>query len=625
MAKKKLTKQEQAFLDSIKSKISKYGIKTSIKNVLTKSKNQFIMSEYNDKKNEIIEINCEWYLCKLSFYYFVDKYGWVSHPIKGIIPFKQFYVQKHVIKEFKKNRFNIFLKSRQVGISTISANYALWFANFNESKFVDIISVKKEKAKEFMDKCKITYNRLPKYLQVPSKNDNLTELMLTNESKLLVEASGENAGRGSGVSLLIIDEAGFIDKIKRIWTSAYPTLTTGGDAIIISTPNGTSGTGEWFYKQWQKSIHGGNLSKSKKNLITIKFNPIFIHWFEVPGRGLDDLLKKYSEKKYRENPEIFEQFKKEAEKTIPTNAWYQTTLANQGLKEFRQEYLCDFIISGQLVLSQEKLDDIRLKCKRPKYQNEIAGIKMPNLWVWKTPIAKHKYIMGVDVASGGSDDYSAFQIINLNTMEQVAEYKGFISTKKYSNKLKEIARLYNDAFIAIEGTGLGQAVFDGVLKTEINPYYNILKTLKSKNEIKEWYAWQTTSKTRPLVIDELLNHVNDEENKLEHRLKIYSERLLEEFNTLIFNNNRIEAAKECNDDALFALGLALYHKNEAKYFSTNMIGLDGELIEFEEGEVDIDYSNPIDDDWTTVYDPGIDEIFEKETGLNLKEYKKVLN
>ena len=48
-----------------------------------------------------------------------------------------------------ENRFNVILKSRQLGISTLSAGYSLWLMLFHEDKNVLVIATKQEVAKNF--------------------------------------------------------------------------------------------------------------------------------------------------------------------------------------------------------------------------------------------------------------------------------------------------------------------------------------------------------------------------------------------------------------------------------------------------------------------------------------------
>ena len=56
--------------------------------------------------------------------YFINKYVRIQHPTKGTIAFNTFPFQDECINDFRKHRFNIILKSRQLGISTVAAAYA---------------------------------------------------------------------------------------------------------------------------------------------------------------------------------------------------------------------------------------------------------------------------------------------------------------------------------------------------------------------------------------------------------------------------------------------------------------------------------------------------------------------
>ena len=62
--------------------------------------------------------------------YFINNYAKITHPLKGLVPFKTYDYQKDILKDFEDHRFNIVLKSRQLGISTLSACYAVWLATF---------------------------------------------------------------------------------------------------------------------------------------------------------------------------------------------------------------------------------------------------------------------------------------------------------------------------------------------------------------------------------------------------------------------------------------------------------------------------------------------------------------
>ena len=72
------------------------------------------------------------------------------------------------------------------------------------------------------------YENLPSWLKVDALENNKLNLRLKNGSQIKATSASSDAGRSEAVSLLIIDEAAFIDNIGEIWASAQQTLATGG-------------------------------------------------------------------------------------------------------------------------------------------------------------------------------------------------------------------------------------------------------------------------------------------------------------------------------------------------------------------------------------------------------------
>ena len=79
-------------------------------------------------KNEIVK---ELVKCGNDPQYFIDNYCKISHPLKAQIPFKTYDYQRDLLHDFNDYRFNVILKGRQLGISTISAAYVAWFMLFH--------------------------------------------------------------------------------------------------------------------------------------------------------------------------------------------------------------------------------------------------------------------------------------------------------------------------------------------------------------------------------------------------------------------------------------------------------------------------------------------------------------
>ena len=195
----------------------------------------------------------EYLKCAKDPVYFFRKYCYIQHPSRGKILFNLYDFQEDLMSAVSDNRFNVILKSRQLGISTLSAGYSLWLMLFHEDKNVLVIATKQEVAKNLVTKVRFMHQNLPSWLRGNTEEDNKLSLRLRNGSQIKATSAAGDAGRSEALSMLIIDEGAFIKGIDEIWASAQSTLSTGGKAIVLSTPNGV---GNFFHKTWLKGEEG---------------------------------------------------------------------------------------------------------------------------------------------------------------------------------------------------------------------------------------------------------------------------------------------------------------------------------------------------------------------------------
>jgi hypothetical protein len=366
------------------------------------------------QKKSLKQIIAEEYKrCASDPIYFMKKYCMIQHPVRGKIPFHLFPFQEKTLTEFKNNRFNVVLKSRQTGISTLSAGFSLWKMLFNSDFNILVIATKQEVAKNLVTKVRVMHELLPSWMKGGSLEDNKLSLKLSNGSQIKAIASSPDAGRSEALSLLIFDEAAFIDDIDEIWLSAQSTLSTGGSCIALSTPNGV---GNWFHKTWVGA-------EDKTN----GFNTIRLHWTVHPER----------DQKWRD----------EQEKLL-------------GPKGAAQECDCDFVSSGDTVIDPT----ILLFYKDTYIQDPIErGGFDGNLWRWEYPDYNKTYIVVADVARGDGADYSTAHVLDVVNLSQVAEYRGKLDTKDFGNFLVSLATDYNNALLVIENANIGWATIQQVI------------------------------------------------------------------------------------------------------------------------------------------------------------------
>ncbi len=473
----------------------------------------------SDKKQLKEAIKREYAKCATDPVYFLGKYGIIQHPVRGKVNFNLYDFQEKSLESFMKHDYNIVLKARQLGLSTLTAGYALWMMTFQQDKNILVIATKQETAKNLVTKVRVMHANLPGWLKQPCVEDNKLSLRYKNGSQIKAVASSEESGRSEALSLLIIDEAAFIDKIDTIWGAAQQTLATGGRALVISTPNGV---GNFFHKTWIGAEDGTN-----------DFNFIKLHWSVHPERG--------------------QEWRDEQDKLL-------------GPSLAAQECDCDFITSGRGVIDGLLLENLKETSVREPM--EKRGIDS-NYWIWQPPNYTKNYVVSADVSRGDGTDYSAFHIIDVETLEQVAEYKGKISTQDFGNMLVNVASEYNNALLVVENNNIGWAAIQQVIDREYPnlfytskdlQYVDVQHQMTNKYRVQERNmvpGFSTTQKTRPLIVAKL------EEMFREESVVVHSQRLIDELFVFIYNGNRAEAMTGYNDDLVMSFAIALWVRDTA--------------------------------------------------------------
>jgi hypothetical protein len=474
-----------------------------------------------------IVIRQEYLKCAKDPVHFMRKYCYIQHPQRGRIQFNLYPFQEKVLTLFQQNDYSAILKSRQLGISTLAAGYSLWLMTFHKDRNVLALATTQATARNLVTKVQFMWENLPSWLKVESAENNKLSLRLVNGSKIQAKSSNADAARSEAVSLLIIDEAAFIDNIAETWASAQQTLATGGGAIVLSTPYGT---GNWFHQTWVRAEAGEN-----------DFLPIKLPWYVHPERD---------------------------------QAWRDAQDALLGDPRLAaQECDCDFSTSGDIVFYNEYLEYYEKSHIKDPLERRGAD---QNLWVWESADYSRDYMVVTDVARGDGKDYSTFHVIDIESAVQVAEYKGQIGTKEYGHLLVGIATEYNNAMLVIENANIGWATIQVAIDRQYsNLYYSQRSGEATVDSYFDKYQDHTkmvpgftmSKKTRPMVIGKFQEYISDQS------VTIQSKRLVEEMKVFIWKNGRAEAQTGYNDDLVMAFGIALYVRDTALKFRQRGIDL----------------------------------------------------
>lgn len=196
------------------------------------------------------------------------------------------------------------------------------------------------------------------------------------------------------------------------WSSISPTLSTGGSAIITSTPNGDQGL---FAELWRGAEMGIG-----------DFKHLFVPWDAPPGRD--------------------EKFK-------------QKMIAEQGEQKWKQEFECQFISSDALLISSLFLQNLTTEFKAYKLLKEVQKVKF-----WDDIKEGHSYIMGVDPSTGSGNDFSVITIFSFPDLVQVAEYRNnTMSTTELYKMIKNLLLFMESKKCEIHWSTENNGVGEGVL------------------------------------------------------------------------------------------------------------------------------------------------------------------
>ena len=354
----------------------------------------------------------EFIKCQKNPAYFIENYVNIVSIDEGLVPFKLYDFQKEMVGTFHSNRFTICKLPRQSGKSTTIISYLIHYVIFNDAVNVAILANKAATARDLLGRFQLAYEHLPEWMQQGVMNWNKGSLELENGSKIIAASTSASAVRGGSYNIIFLDEFAFIPAniAEQFFSSVYPTITAGqtSKVIIVSTPHGMN----MFYKMWTEAVN----EKSE-------FVPIEVHWREVPGR--DD-------------------------------AWKEQTVRNTSEQQFLQEFECSFLGSINTLISPTKIQEI-------PYADPIesnAGFD-----VHEQPKKDAMYCICVDVARGGSNDYSAFTVIDISTVpyRMIAKYRNNeIKPLIFPEIIYNIAVAYNNAYILVEINDIGGQIADAL-------------------------------------------------------------------------------------------------------------------------------------------------------------------
>ena len=357
-----------------------------------------------------------------GYLYFMDNFFYIQHPTKGSMLYHPWPYQERLIETYHKYRYSISLMPRQSGKSTSAAGYLLWYAMFVPDSTILIAAHKYTGAQEIMQRVRYAYENCPDYIKAGVTTYNKGSLDFENGSRIVSATTTENTGRGMSITLLYLDEFAFVRPsiAKEFWTAITPTLSTGGKAIITSTPNSDEDQFAFIWKGANKTEDEfGNTTELGVN----GFKSYRAYWNEQPGRD---------------------------------QKWADEMKAQLGEDRFNREIGCEFIIADETLINPNTL--IAMEGIEPVS-------RMGQVRWYKKPVKGSIYTVSLDPSLGTGSDPAAIQIFEANTVTQVGEWKH--NKTDIPTQIKLIAQINkyivectgepNNLYYSVENNSIGEA------------------------------------------------------------------------------------------------------------------------------------------------------------------------
>lgn len=530
--------------------------------------------------------------------YFIEHYlSTFNADERKEVPFKLFPRQVEFLRSLCEHPNTIAIKHRQAGITTVSSAWITGqcvFASSKSPETILCIGNKLDISQQLVEKIGIFLDQVPRwmwgseYYSPDPKSEKNTKSIYKARNKQYIElfngcriharSSGENAARGiSAVSILIFDEAAFIQNGTTVYAQAVAATASVKDAkiIMVSTPNGKDAL---YYKTYVNAL-------DKKN----NYNPVEFKWFQDlrynrylkwyrhnnDTGGNDEIVEtvigtkgeiEYNEERWR---------KLEREGWIPTSPWYVSMCKsfNNDSQKIAQELNVSFLGSSDNVVPVEVIEK-QMKSNVIQITDDwkLIDTLVKETWIWKDPIPGHRYICACDPSSGSGEDSTAIQIIDVDGVdengipcfEQVLEYNGKVNGNEVGQLVDRYARIYNDALTVVECIG---GYGDSVVLTLMdlgypNLYYDNpqMKNYTNQNLLKVQNAFEQQKqlpgfRTSALRLQMIANFVDMLKS---NAFRVRSQRTINELDTWIFKNGRPDHMDGSHDDLLTCLAMGLF-------------------------------------------------------------------
>ena len=436
-------------------------------------------------------------------------------------------IANKVQKAFEKKRGqrNIVLKARQMGLTTwVAARFFLKTITQPGTLTLEVAHTQ-EAAEEIFRIVHRFCDWLPDGLReglLRTGRANVRQIVFPemDAEYRVVSAADRNAGRGLTVQNLHCSElARWPGDAADILAGLRAAMAPGGELILESTPQGVGGC---FYEEWRKAAETGTVRH------------FFPWWMETRYRSkaVDKASLTDEERGLMETHGL----------NLGQIAYRRRIRADfRGLtaQEYAEDEESCFLASGESMFELAAVEARLTTAPEP-----VERRKNGELEIWLPPVRGKEYVVAVDPAGGGSDgDYSAAQVLEMETGLQCAEFAGHVGGLELARYVTKLAAEYNGAWLVVERNNHGSGVL--ALAENACKYDRIYRQGGQA-------GWLTTSVSRPWAISRLGAALVEDPECFQSR------RLLSECRSFVRHPNGSSGAQSgTHDDRVMAMAIAL--------------------------------------------------------------------
>ncbi|MGA3082161.1 MAG: terminase [Terracidiphilus sp.] len=432
--------------------------------------------------------------------------------------------------ERRRGERNIVLKARQMGMTTWAAGRFFLKTITRPGTLTLQVAHTQEAAEEIFQIVHRFLDWLPKELRegpLRTSRANARQIVFPEiDAQYRVVSAGErNAGRGLTVQNLHCSElARWPGDPAETLAGLRAAMAPGTELILESTPDGVGGC---FHEEWQKAGETGMMRH------------FFPWWMErrYRAQAVDEASLTGEERELTVRHRL----------NLEQIGFRRRIRADfRGLA--RQEYAEDpescFLASGESVFELSAIE-ARLATMTPPVELRRNG----ELEIWLPPLKGKQYLVAVDPAGGGSEgDYSAAQVLEMETGLQCAEFAGHVGGLELARLATALAGEYNQAWLVVERNNHGSGVL--ALMESVCGYGRIYRQGGQA-------GWLTTSMSRPAALGRL------DAGLVERPECFQSRRLLGECRSFVRRPDGGSGARPgTHDDRVMAMAIGLAARAE---------------------------------------------------------------